>query len=465
MYLQASKPIAAQFTSPAPLPRVHDRRIQRLRCYFILATVDLAGMVFAFLAANVFYLSHTASSHGITLLSVMAPTYFCFAAINASYGGDPLLYREKSVTRSMQAVLFAGTAVALMIFLLKAGNDVSRAVFMIGWLLSMVFVPVFRLAIFQPILMHMGGTPYSKVVIVDGRPYAGSDDEIVMSLNDIGFDPCSSDPHGFHALAAAVTNADRIVIVTTPKRYACWSTALKGIAVKGEIVTPGGDDLGVVGTGRHHQLPTLIISNGPLTLRERMTKRVFDTTIAAIGLIVLSPVLLIAAIAIKMESKGPILFRQKRIGRDNKIFEMCKFRSMYTDRCDANAAQLTTQNDPRVTRVGNFIRRTSIDELPQLLNVLRGDMSIVGPRPHAMSAKAADQLYWDVDTRYRHRHSMKPGLTGLAQVRGFRGPTDRTEDLKNRLASDLEYVDRWSVWMDIYIVLRTGTALLGKNAF
>ncbi len=126
---------------------------------------------------------------------------------------------------------------------------------------------------------------------------------------------------------------------------------------------------------------------------------------------------------------------------------------------------MTTKNDPRVTRVGDFIRKTSIDELPQLINVLRGEMSIVGPRPHAMSAKAADQLYWDVDTRYRHRHSMKPGLTGLAQVRGFRGPTDRKEDLTNRLASDLEYVDRWSIWMDFYLVARTATALFGKNAF
>ena len=470
MYLHADRSIARHSQAltgdeTTSLPRVQDRRMQRIRCYLTLALADFVALVVSFVAANTIYLQQPAADHGFTVLLVMVPIYFCFAAINSSYGGEALLRQEKSFTRSAQAVLFAGTAVALIVFLLKAGNEVSRAVFVIGWVLAIVGVPMLRLAIARPLLNRMGGTPYSRVVIVDGVDYSPAHDDIVMQLSRIGFDPASTDPHGFHALAAAVTNADRIVIATMPERYAAWSTALKGIAVKGELLSPGDDKLGIVGVGRHQNRPTMVISHGPLTLRDRITKRLFDMVIASIGLVATSPVLLAAAIAIKLESKGPILFMQKRIGRDNKIFECCKFRSMYTDRCDADAAQLTTKNDPRVTKVGDFIRKTSIDELPQLINVLRGEMSIVGPRPHAMSAKAADQLYWDVDTRYRHRHSMKPGLTGLAQVRGFRGPTDRTEDLTNRLASDLEYVDRWSIWMDFYLVARTATALFGKNAF
>ncbi|WP_230279607.1 sugar transferase [Croceicoccus sp. Ery15] len=465
MYLEVTKNIVDPAVSRKVLPRVSDRRFQRIRCYLALAMSDLFALTFAFIAANLIYLGSPLDSHGIALLSVMIPNFFCFAAINAAYGGEPLLSRECSVTRSMQAVVFASTAVALMIFLLKAGNDISRAVFLIGVVLSVLTVPLARLGLFGQLLKHMSGTPYSKVVIVDGRPYQGTADEIVLSAHDIGFNPVSSDPHGFHALASAVTNADRIVVVTEPKRYANWSAALKGIAIKGEILTAGDDELGIVGTGRHHNLPTLVISNGPLTLRERLMKRVFDLVVASVGLLACAPILIVTAIAIKLETPGPVLFRQSRIGRDNKIFEMRKFRSMYTDRCDAHAGQLTTQNDPRVTKVGNFIRRTSIDELPQLINVLRGEMSIVGPRPHAMSAKAANKLYWDVDTRYRNRHSMKPGLTGLAQVRGFRGPTDRTDDLKNRLMSDLEYVDRWSIWLDLYLVIRTFTSLFGKNAF
>lgn len=144
---------------------------------------------------------------------------------------------------------------------------------------------------------------------------------------------------------------------------------------------------------------------------------------------------------------------------------MFKFRSMHNDRSDPAAATLTSRTDTRVTRIGQFIRRNSIDELPQLLNVLRGDMSMVGPRPHALSAKAADQLYWEIDARYRHRHAVKPGVTGLAQIRGFRGATVQTADLTNRLSSDLEYLRDWSMGKDLWILFRTVFVIRHDNAF
>ena len=209
----------------------------------------------------------------------------------------------------------------------------------------------------------------------------------------------------------------------------------------------------------------MVVTTGPLSLRDRAIKRAFDVAASLLGILVLSPVLLIAAAWIKLDSRGPVLFRQERIGRDNKIFRMYKFRSMYVDRCDAAADRLTTRGDSRVTRAGDFLRRNSVDELPQLLNVLRGDMSVVGPRPHPLSAKAADTLYWDVDVRYRHRHSIKPGLTGLAQVRGFRGNTERLEDLTNRLQADLEYAAEWSLSRDLQIILRTLLVFRHHNAY
>jgi len=186
---------------------------------------------------------------------------------------------------------------------------------------------------------------------------------------------------------------------------------------------------------------------------------------SATALLVLLPLFIAVAIAIRLESPGPILFRQQRIGRDNALFMMFKFRSMYTDRTDATANVLTSRNDNPFTRVGQFIRRNSIDELPQLLNVLRGEMSMVGPRPHALSAKAAERLYWEIDQRYRHRHTVKPGVTGLAQVRGFRGATVETSDLTNRLASDLEYVQDWSMRKDLWILFRTIFVIRHENAF
>ena len=138
---------------------------------------------------------------------------------------------------------------------------------------------------------------------------------------------------------------------------------------------------------------------------------------------------------------------------------------MRAELTDARASVLTARNDVRVTRVGNFIRKTSIDELPQIFNVLFGDMSLVGPRPHAVSARADDALYWEVDHRYWHRHAVKPGLTGLAQIRGFRGATETHSDLANRLHSDLEYVANWSLLGDIKIIFKTFLVLVHENAF
>ena len=138
---------------------------------------------------------------------------------------------------------------------------------------------------------------------------------------------------------------------------------------------------------------------------------------------------------------------------------------MTLEGADSHGNRSASRNDDRITRVGKFIRRTSIDELPQLLNVLSGTMSIVGPRPHALGSRAADKLFWEVDPRYWHRHAAKPGLTGLAQVRGYRGATIIEDDLRNRLQADLEYLDTWSIWRDVKIIVMTFQVMVHKNAF
>ncbi len=145
---------------------------------------------------------------------------------------------------------------------------------------------------------------------------------------------------------------------------------------------------------------------------------------------------------------------------------MFKFRSMYTDRCDANAAKLVTKNDPRVTRVGRFIRKTSLDELPQLFNVIIGNLSLVGPRPHALEAKAAGDLYDEVVDGYFARHKVKPGITGWAQINGWRGETDTPEKIQKRVECDIYYIENWSLLLDTYILLKTPFALLkSENAY
>ncbi|MFK0385390.1 sugar transferase [Agrobacterium sp. NPDC090273] len=185
------------------------------------------------------------------------------------------------------------------------------------------------------------------------------------------------------------------------------------------------------------------------------TKRAIDIAGASIALMALAPVLLTVAALVKIDSKGPVLFSQIRWGMNGRRIRVYKFRSMRTDLCDASGVAQTVKDDPRVTRIGAILRRSNIDELPQLLNVLKGDMSLVGPRCHAIGMLAAGRLYEDLVPHYHLRHRMRPGITGLAQMRGLRGPTDRSDKARARIVSDLYYIDNFSVWLDIKIMIGT----------
>lgn len=184
-------------------------------------------------------------------------------------------------------------------------------------------------------------------------------------------------------------------------------------------------------------------------------KRFLDVSVAALGLLLFAPIMLMVAAAIRLESKGPILFRQPRLGFNGRKFELFKFRSMYAELADLGADRQTSRNDTRVTPIGRFIRRTSIDELPQLFNVIRGDMSIVGPRPHALSTKAEGQELDKAVSDYALRHRVRPGMTGWAQVNGLRGELDSIEKLANRVRFDMEYIENWSLALDLKIIART----------
>ena len=214
-------------------------------------------------------------------------------------------------------------------------------------------------------------------------------------------------------------------------------------------------------------VPVFDVFDKPIADWDVLVKGVFDKVVGALMLIALSPAMLAVALAVKMDSRGPVLFRQIRYGFNNEKIEIYKFRSMYVDQLDIEAKKLVTKNDPRVTRVGRFIRKTSLDELPQLLNVVfQGNLSLVGPRPHALQARAADHLYDDVVDGYFARHRVKPGLTGWAQVNGWRGETDTPEKIQKRVEFDLDYIENWSLIRDIYILALTPFVLLrGDNAY
>jgi Undecaprenyl-phosphate glucose phosphotransferase len=213
-------------------------------------------------------------------------------------------------------------------------------------------------------------------------------------------------------------------------------------------------------------LPVITLFERPISGLDAVIKRAEDLLLTIPILIFLSPLMLLVALAIRLDSPGPIFFRQPREGFNNRLFEVLKFRSMAHEECQTDGIVQASRGDKRVTRVGAFIRRTSLDELPQLFNVLKGDMSLVGPRPHAPSTRAGGRLFGEVVQTYAARHKVKPGITGWAQVCGFRGETDTEEKLVKRLEHDLQYIENWSVSFDLYILIRTVFAvLLPRNAF
>ncbi|WP_158240608.1 undecaprenyl-phosphate glucose phosphotransferase [Telmatospirillum siberiense] len=205
------------------------------------------------------------------------------------------------------------------------------------------------------------------------------------------------------------------------------------------------------------------ISERPLKHWKPLHKRILDLTVALCSVVLLAPVMGLIAVLIKLDSPGPAIFRQKRYGYANLPITIFKFRTLRIDATDADAAKLVTKNDDRVTRVGRWLRKLSLDELPQIFNVINGDMSIVGPRPHAMKAKAGERYYEDVVKNYVARHRVKPGITGWAQVNGWRGETDNEEKILKRVEFDLYYIEHWSIWLDIKIMIKTIFVVFEKS--
>jgi polysaccharide biosynthesis protein PslA len=212
--------------------------------------------------------------------------------------------------------------------------------------------------------------------------------------------------------------------------------------------------------------PVVLMDERPLKDWRAASKSAFDIVIGSMMLIILSPLLALIALAIRLDSPGPVLFRQPRLGFNNRLFTCYKFRSMHHAMTDLLGDRQATRGDARVTRLGKWLRALSLDELPQLLNVMKGDMSLVGPRPHPPNTKAEDKLFTDVVAKYAFRHRVKPGITGWAQVNGWRGETKTLDQIENRVACDLAYIENWSIWFDLRIMLLTVTReIFSHHAF
>jgi exopolysaccharide biosynthesis polyprenyl glycosylphosphotransferase len=445
------------------------KEMVRLRLYALCLAGDVAGLFCAFLAANVLVLGalwgEPGKPHGLVMFAMIAPLYALLAVKGGAYGINTLDRVRRGISRALWALAQAALLMLLIVYLGKIAEQLSRLTFVAGLALGGVSLALVRLAVARLAVRLLGDVPHLSAVILDGVTIDASRHVEVIHADEADLHPERHDADMAARLAAAVGMAERVIVACPLERMNDWSAALKSLSARGEIVVPELLRFAPARVDQFDGQPTILVAGGPLQFRDRLIKRLFDLAVAGLATILLSPVLIAAALAIKLTSAGPILFRQPRIGKDARPFSIYKFRSMRTDASDHRAATLTRRDDDRVTPVGAFLRRTSIDELPQLFNVLRGDMSIVGPRPHAAAAKAGDSLYWEVDARYWERHCIKPGMTGLAQVRGHRGATDHHQDLIDRLQSDLEYVSDWSIWRDLRIIVATLGVLVHHKAY
>lgn len=462
--MNVSAPIAAPTrTRPAGAQPLERRRLQ---CYLALLLGDLAAMFVGFGTSGYLYLGMQGLSEASVLAQLVLPVFLTIALYNGAYSLETLQQPISAMGRTLVALAISAAFVVFVAFYTKSSHEFSRVLFTLGVILAALAIVWLRLQMRAFVRWHCGAQVLNLLVIDDGGATAldlpGARRADAARL---GLVPALDNPVALDRIGALLRGTDRVIVCCPPERRGAWAAILKGANIDGEVLDDTVASLGAHGARIDGDHGFLRVSVGPLGLRARAAKRIFDMTLAAGGLFLLSPLLLIVAAAILIEDGAPVLFVQRRVGRGNRFFAMYKFRSMRAASSDGDGHRSASREDARITRVGQFIRRTSIDELPQLWNVLKGDMSIVGPRPHALGSQAGDKLFWEVDRRYWQRHALKPGLTGLAQVRGLRGATEHERDLARRLNADLEYLAGWSLWRDARIVFATVRVMIHPQAY
>jgi exopolysaccharide biosynthesis polyprenyl glycosylphosphotransferase len=437
----------------------------------VVSTIVLDGgfLVIAGFAATAFRFAGLAPGNTIDLIAATAPAFFLAGAALGAYRQHVLSSVSCSVRRALAALVVAAILGLTAAFAFKATANYSRLETGYMFLLAVVCLPLGRTFVAFLICSRIQSALAPNVVILGDRAAIGGFKSAGTSVIDVdrwGLVPAPNEPSFLERLYSMVRHADRVLLTFSDVEVRrIWAEAMRLTGVNAEIVEPRLKDIIPLGIGGWNGSPTLIISRGPLMVGERILKRSFDLGLTLLAAPIVIPVVAICGLLVKLESPGPVFFTQLRVGQNNRRYRCYKLRTMRSDKGDPTGNQSTHRDDQRITRIGRLLRKTSIDELPQLFNVLKGEMSIVGPRPHALGSRAAGSLFWEVVPRYWRRHAMKPGLTGLAQVRGFRGATHTKEDVEKRVAADLEYINSWSIWLDAKIVIQTVQVLIHANAY
>ena len=424
------------------------------------------------------YLPYFASTVGTTVIAI------CGFARSDVYDVFDEFDSFKILTSTVKCVIAVILLLTACLFILKVSDNVSRLWLATWGLTSAITLCGFRLLTASVARrLRRSGVLIKNVAIVAasevGQQLAAKFIQERLGTRLVGiFDERRSrfvrsansamKVHQFPALYELLCRGrvDEVVIAIPPyasTRILELSRRFHPFAVSLRVLAPEGfENFQVLDSRRYGEIGTFRVMGKPLDEVAALVKRVEDIVIATCCLLITLPLLLVIAVSINLDSRGPVLFKQKRLGANNLPFNLLKFRSMYVEQADPLGQQLTRAGDPRITRVGRILRMTSLDELPQLINVLRGEMSLVGPRPHPLAASAAGISYARAISEYPIRHRVKPGITGWAQVNGWRGETATIEQIQRRVEHDLYYVENWSLSFDLLILGRTFFAVLSR---
>lgn len=453
--------------APLRLPSIsgaRPKRTTRLMLYVETIAVDAVVIVAGQVASGILR-DNPATLAGWKVGTILLLLYLAFASTKSLYGIRSLEPLRRTVSCALHCFFLSVVGFTFVAYFSHFAEEVSRFGFVGGIALSTLGLVAGRMLIRRQQLRLLGPHPIEELVITDGVNFRCRPDRMKIDAGEWDLQPDLERPEMPRRFGQLVEGFDRVIVACSPAQYNSWVLLLRASNVRGEIVAPELNANAVLAVSRIDGYGTYVVARGALSLIKRAQKRALDLAVVIPAIICLAPLLCLVAILIKLESRGPVLFLQDRVGRNNQLFRIFKFRSMRVEAADANGGRSASRDDDRITRVGRFIRATSIDELPQLFNVLLGDMSLVGPRPHALGSLAGDKLFWEVDHQYWMRHSLKPGITGLAQVRGYRGATENQTDLTNRLRSDLEYIANWSLIQELEILVRTALVVVHRNAF
>ena len=446
---------AAEVLSSHFQPWLHPKPLAQLRVhsYAALLLIDFLSIACGFIVANVLRFETPFASSGMQCIVAFGAVSIAIAFSSGAYAVDVLEHPRNGITRVMKAFALAAFALLLGFFYTKTSAIMSRAIFGIGVIAGAGFVATARHVFGKLLGEHHGWRFQNEVLLVDGATVSAPAG-MVLYAEQAGLSPFDNDPNLADHVGELLDGADRIILACSPERRIKWLKLIKGVGVDAEVLTPELDHLGALSLRRTASGSAVLVAAGPLCLRDRIVKRAFDLSLAVVLLILLAPLMLLTAMAVKATSDGSVFFRQRRIGRGNHPFEVYKFRTMRSEACDDNGARSVCRDDDRCNSHQRRVAPHRVDKLPQLLNVLKGEIEHRQGPARMRSARPQRMISSGISTiAIGSAAPSNQESRDWRRSAGFGVGTDTRKSVTDRVQSDLEYLANWSLWKDLAIIL------------